>query len=412
VPGFVQSQNPEAPFFDYRSQVPGAVHRIMPADLPPPFTPPVNPRFEQKPPSPWPQAPSGFVVERYASGFETPRTIRTAPNGDLFVTELGTGRIRVLRATPDAAEPRIETFATGVDGAYGIAFYPPGPEPAFVYVGIYNSVVRFPYVNGDLRARGPQQMVVPQILSRNAGGHWTRDIAFSPDGRTMYIAVGSAANIDDTDNNPDEFHRANILETRPEGGELLVFASGIRNPSGMAIDPESGDLWVSCNERDLLGNNLPPDYVTRVLRSGFYGWPWFYTGGNQDPRHRGKHPELQHQVLVPDVLLQPHSAPLGLAIYDGDQFPPEYRSNIFTAVHGSWNRSVPVGYEVIRIRRDRGRGIGEYEDFLTGFISESGEVRGRPVGVSVAGDGSLMVTDDFANVIWRVRAVGQPAPPP
>jgi glucose/arabinose dehydrogenase len=304
----------------------------------------------------------------------------------------------------------METFTTGVDGAYGIAFYPPGPEAEFVYVGIYNSVVRFPYVNGDLKARGPREDVVPRILPHYVNGHWTRDIAFSLDGRTMYIAVGSATNVNDTDNNPDEFHRANILETRPEGGELFVFASGIRNPSGLAIDPFTGDLWAACNERDELGNNVPPDYVTRVLRSGFYGWPWFYTGGNQDPRHRGKHPELKDQVLVADVLLQPHSAPLGLTVYDGEQFPTEYRGDIFTAVHGSWNRSVPVGYEVIRARRERGRATGEYEDFLTGFISETGDVRGRPVGVSVAADGSLMVTDDAANVIWRVRAVPQPAP--
>jgi glucose/arabinose dehydrogenase len=406
----LQEQNPEAPFFDYRSETPGAVHHITPADLPPPNAAPSDPTFAPMPPAPWPRVPSGFVVEQYAGGLENPRLIRRAPNGDLFVAESQPGRIRVLRGLTPGSPPRVEVFATGLSLPFGIAFYPPGPNPEFVYVANTDSVVRFPYENDDLQARGPQQIVIPQLLPLNTGGHWTRDVAFSLDGRTMYISVGSASNVDGVDNNPAEVNRADILETDPRGGARDVFASGIRNPVSIAVDPLTGELWTAVNERDLLGNNLPPDYITRVLRGGFYGWPWFYIGGNQDPRHPGKHPELKYQAILPDVLLQPHSAPLQLTFYDGDQFPADYQGDIFASTHGSWNRTVLTGYDVIRVRRVNGRATGAYEDFLTGFVSEEGQVRGRPVGVAIAADGSLMVTDDWSNLIWRVRATAARTP--
>ena len=255
-------------------------------------------------------------------------------------------------------------------------------------------------------------MIVPRLLpagTPDGDGHRTRDIVFSPDGRTMYISVGSSSNVDDVDNNPAEFHRANILEGDPDGGELRVYASGIRNPVGLAVDPDNGDVWTSVNERDALGDNLPPDYVTHVQRGGFYGWPWYYTGGNQDPRHAGRHPELRSQVIVPDVLIQPHNASLGLTFYTGEQFPADFWGDLFAAEHGSWNKQVRTGYEVIRIRRAFVRATGEYEDFLTGFVTTDGRVWGRPVGVAVAADGSLMVSDDGSNAIWRVRY--EPRPP-
>ena len=249
------------------------------------------------------------------------------------------------------------------------------------------------------------------------GGHWTRDIAFSRDGKTMFVSVGSRSNVDDTDGNAAEFHRADVLafdlnlldgKNLPDAKNLRVYASGIRNAVGIAVHPQSGELWASVNERDLLGDNLVPDYITHVEPGGFYGWPWYYIGGHQDPRHAGKHPELAAKVIVPDVLLQPHDASLEMTFYDGGQFPAEYRGDIFAAQHGSWNRKVRSGYEVVRVpMHGQTRATGEYEDFLTGFVSPQGDVWGRPVGVAVAKDGALMVTDDGSNSIWRVSYVGK-----
>lgn len=400
---YLQSQNPEAPFYDYRTAMPGAVHRITPADLPPPYTPPVVWDYRPALPAEWPRVPQGFTVDKYVTGLEHPRIMRRAPNGDVFIAESNPGRIKVLRAMGSETPPLIETFATGLRLPFGIAFFPLGPEPEYVYVGNTNSVVRFRYRNGDLHARSAAETVVPELPP---DGHWTRDIAFSLDERTLFIAVGSGSNVNDIDINP-EVNRANILETSPEGGPLYVYASGIRNPSGLGVDPVTGDLWTTVNERDLIGNNLPPDYLTTVRRSGFYGWPWFYAGPNQDPLFPGKHPELRSTVIVPDVLFQPHSAPVGFAFYDGTQFPPEYRGDIFVASHGAWNRTVLTGYELLRVRRIDRRATGVYEDFMTGFVSDTspeGAVRGQPAGVVVTSDGSLLVSDDLNGVIWRIRA--------
>jgi glucose/arabinose dehydrogenase len=213
--------------------------------------------------------------------------------------------------------------------------------------------------------------------------------------------------VDDTDNNPAEFHRADILVANPDGTDLRVFAWGIRNAVGLAVSPQTGELWASVNERDLLGDNLPPDYITHVQEGGFYGWPWYYIGAHQDPRHAGKHPELRDKVIVPDILLQPHNASLELTFYEGQQFPAEYRGDILAAEHGSWNRAVRTGYEVIRVPLKDGHATGEYEDFLSGFVTPDEEVWGRPVGVAVASDGALLVTDDGGDCIWRVSYVGQ-----
>jgi len=248
---------------------------------------------------------------------------------------------------------------------------------------------------------------VPGYGRLQGGGHWTRDLAFSPDGQKLFISVGSRSNVDDTDNNPAEYHRADILEVNPDGSGLQVYAWGIRNPVGIAINPETGVLWASVNERDELGDNLPPDYITHIQQGGFYGWPWFYTGGHQDPRHAGKHPELKNRVIVPDVLLQPHNASLELTFYEAAQFPQEFRGAIFAAQHGSWNKAVRTGYEVICVpMRKDGQATGEYEDFLTGFVTSTGGVWGRPVGVTVGAEGSLFVTDDASNSIWRVAYTG------
>jgi glucose/arabinose dehydrogenase len=217
------------------------------------------------------------------------------------------------------------------------------------------------------------------------------------------VAVGSRGNIANVDEDKTETMRANILAANPDGSGLHVYASGIRNPVGIAIDPRTGVLWTSVNERDELGDNLPPDYITHVQEGGFYGWPWYYTGGNEEPRLAGKHPELKDKVIVPDVLLEPHNASLELAFYEASQFPSDYQGAIFAAEHGSWNRSVRTGYEVILVPVKNGRATGEYVDFLTGFVAPNGDCWGRPVGVAVAQDGSLMVTDDASNSLWRVH---------
>jgi glucose/arabinose dehydrogenase len=398
-----------APFSDFRTESTGTVHRITPADLPAPFAteavnngPKVVPRPEGAMPKPLP----GYSVTLYSSELQAPRLIRAAPNGDLFVAETGQGRVRVLRgvdATGKAQE--VEVFASGLNRPFGIAFYPLGPKPEFVYVGNTDSIVRFPYQSGDLKARGPQEVLVTGQFP--GGGHSTRDVAFTKDGRKMYVGVGSRSNVDDPDTTPEEKDRATILEFNVDGTGRRVYATGIRNAVGLAIHPTTGQLWVSVNERDNLGDNLVPDYITHVEDGGFYGWPWYYMGGNQDPRHAGKHPELKSTVKVPDVLLQPHSGSLQMVFYDGKQFPGEDRDSIFSASHGSWNKALRTGYKVIRTPLKNGTPTGEYQDFLTGFVTAEGQVWGRPVGVAVASDGALVVTDDAANTIWRVAYTGK-----
>ena len=396
-------------FTDYRSQRPGVSRRITVADLPAPRTTPSadnGPRLVPRPAKAWPMVPPGFKVELFATGLENPRLLRSAPNGDVFLAESRPGRVKVFRGmTQGGAAQQMEVFAAGLRQPFGIAFYPPGPNPQWVYIGDTDEVVRIPYRSGDLKARGPREHVVdlPGGGLLRGGGHWTRDVAFSLDGRKLFVAVGSRSNVDDTDNNPAEFHRADILEFNPDGSGLRVYAWGIRNPVGIAVHPRTGELWASVNERDALGDDLPPDYITHIQENGFYGWPWYYTGSHPDPRHLGRRPELRDRVRVPDVLLQPHNASLGMTFYEGHQFPEEYHGDIFAAQHGSWNRAMRTGYEVIRVpMHHQGRATEEYEDFMTGFVTEDGNVWGRPVSVTVAQDGSLLVSDDGSNSIWRI----------
>jgi glucose/arabinose dehydrogenase len=213
--------------------------------------------------------------------------------------------------------------------------------------------------------------------------------------------------VDDPDTDPKETHRADILEYTPDGKFVKIYAAGIRNPVGIAVNPITGQLWCSVNERDMLGDNLVPDYITSVKEDGFYGWPWYYMGNHQDPRLEGKHPELAQKVTVPDVLLQPHNASLEMTFYSGKQFPKQYDGDIFAAEHGSWNKAVRAGYEVIRVPLKQGKAEAVYEDFLTGFVTADGGVWGRPVGVATAPDGSLMVSDDAYKALWRVSYVGK-----
>jgi glucose/arabinose dehydrogenase len=405
----------QSSFHDWTKQKPGERWKTVAGDLPAPNEPESvdnGPTLAPRPKNAWPQTPAGFKVELYQDGiFKQPRLIRTAPNGDLFIADSEAGSIIVLRGvTPDGKAATKETFATGLDHPFGIAFYPLGPNPKWVYVANTTSLVRFPYKKGDLKATGGPETIVPTLpgyARLRGGGHWTRDVTFSQDGKRMFVSVGSASNVDDTDNNPREFHRADVLEFTPEGKFVKIYASGIRNCVGEAINPTTGQLWCSTNERDRLGDNLVPDYITSVKEDGFYGWPWYYIGSHQDPRHAGKHPELKDKVIIPDVLLQSHFASLQMLFYDGKQFPSSYTGDIFAAEHGSWNRAHRAGYEVIRAPMKDGHATGEYEDFLTGFVNPDGSVWGRPVGVTVGQDGSLFVTDDGSNSVWHVIYTGK-----
>jgi glucose/arabinose dehydrogenase len=405
---------PGSVFYSYRAERPGVTHKITVADLPAP-----NPRESvdngqevvDRPSNAWPQVPLGFKVELYATDIQNPRLIRTAPNGDYFVSDSGANQVLVFRGVNGSGKAQQkEVFAADLHQPFGIAFYPAGSNPQWIYIGNTDSVVRIPYHVGDLQARGEPQKIadLPSGGRLRGGGHWTRDIAFSKDGKKMFVSVGSHSNADDTDNNEVEFHRANILEFNPDGSGERVYASGIRNAVGIAVNPQTGELWGSVNERDGLGNNLVPDYITHFEDNGFYGWPWYYIGKHQDPRLQDKHPDFRARMITPDVLIQPHSASLEMTFYTGKQFPAEYQGDIFAAEHGSWNRNPPVGYEVVRVPlKGTGHASGEYQDFMTGFVTQDGKVWGRPVGVAVGNDGALVVTDDGSGSIWRVTYQGK-----
>jgi glucose/arabinose dehydrogenase len=406
----VKDPSPHAPFTDFRFEKPGVTRKITVADLPQPYATKSaenGAELVARPENVWPRAPEGFEVELYASGLDNPRLLRTAPNGDIFLAESDSGRIRVFRGMTSNGKPeQAAVFAEGLRRPYGIAFYPPGPNPEWVYIGNTNEVIRFPYHNGDLKASGPPQHIADLP---SGGGHWTRAVEFSNDGKQMFVAVGSASNDDDSDTHPAEKNRADILVCDPANCTLKVYAYGIRNAGGgIRVNPTTGELWCSVNERDALGDNLVPDYITHVQEGGFYGWPWWYIGAHQDPRQAGKHPELKNKTIIPDVLLQPHDASLEMLFYEGSQLPAEYKGDIFASEHGSWNRTVRAGYEVIRVPlHQTGHATGEYEDFLTGFVLPDGQVWGRPVGITVASDGSLLVSDDGSNSIWRVSYTGK-----
>ncbi|AXC12213.1 L-sorbosone dehydrogenase [Acidisarcina polymorpha] len=428
----------QAAFADYTQQKPGVRRKITVADLPKPKPSESvdnGPSLVQRPEGAWPIAPAGFTVQLYAGGdaaapmqrsenkkeihaptsgtFVMPRIIHAAPNGDLFVADSQAGSLLVLRGvSAEGKAATVSTYATGLDHPFGIAFYPAGANPQWIYVGNATTVVRFAYKPGDLKANTAPETIVPDLpgyAQLRGGGHWTRDVVFSADGRHMLVSVGSGSNADDPDTHPNEFHRADVLEYTPEGKFVEVYAYGIRNCVGEAINSVTGQLWCSTNERDALGNNLVPDYVTSVKEGGFYGWPWFYMGGHQDPRLMGTHPELKSKVITPDVLIQPHMASLGMAFYPTSKstFPSLYGGDGFAAEHGSWNRANRGGYEVIRVPMKNGKATGEYEDFLTGFVTHDGQVWGRPVGVAVGHDGALYVTDDGSRSVWRVSYTGK-----
>jgi glucose/arabinose dehydrogenase len=407
---------------------PGDLHHVKVAELVAPFAsqsagngPKVAPRLDGA----LPKVPPGFKVGIYARDTGKARYPLRAPNGDIFLAESGKGQVSVLRSANGETADTASVFATGLSRPYGMAFYPSGANPKYLYVATVNAIVRFPYKAGDLKAGGEPEVVVAH-LSDTTGGHVTRTLAFSRDDRAMLVSIGSATNVA-TNIGPqppeplaqwegkhgvgaawgEETDRALVLAFDPDGSHRRTFATGLRNCVGLLVYPGTGDLMCSVNERDELGDNLPPDYVTRVKQGGYYGWPWYYIGSHEEPRLKGIRPDLKDKAIVPDVLLQAHSAPLGMVVYQApagatNAFPKEYEGDIFVALHGSWNRGLRTGYKVVRVFMKDGVPTGQYQDFMTGMVQSDRDVWGRPAAVAVAADGALLVVDDAGDVVWRI----------
>ena len=368
------------------------------------------------------KAPQGFTVDTYAENVPNARIMEWAPNGDLFVAQSEANIVSVFRDTNKDGRPDSRSVYSqgpvkgcGSFGAPaargGAAAAPPNPElncpfglafhDGYLYVGNTDGVIRYKYTNGDMKAAAAGQKILTVPGGEN---HWTRNVLFSRDGKKMYVSVGSSNNIDDTGRGND--NRAAIHEYNPDGTGFRLFATGIRNPVGLALQPTTNALWTAVNERDNLGDDLVPDYATSVKDGGFYGWPYSYIGNHVDTRVPNQKPELVAKAIVPDILIPAHSAALDLTFYTGTQFPQRYRNGLFIALHGSWNRSTAQGYKVIFVPFANNKPSGPIEDFLTGFVVDPAAVSkwGRPVGVTVAADGSLLVSDDASGTIWRVRA--------
>ncbi len=377
---------------------------------------------------PWPEgkmpvAPEGFVVSKFAEGMKSPRNIVVAPNGDVIVVLSNSQRTRVEQAAnvasgkaqtevqgksvntvmffrdanKDGKPEIISTFLTGLNQPYGAAFI----GNSF-YVANTDGVWMYPYKAGDTEIKGEGK----KILELPAGGynnHWTRNLIVNEAKTKLYVTVGSGSNVAER-GLPNEIRRANILEFNPDGTGEKIYGSGLRNPVGMAWAPGTNALWTAVNERDGLGDDLVPDYITSVKPGAFYGWPFSYFGQNEDPRLKGQNPELVAKAIVPDIPVGAHTASLGLAFYTAKKFPAKYQGGVFIGQHGSWNRSEFVGYKVAFIPFKQGKPAGVIEDFLTGFIKDNKEVYGKPVGVAVAQDGALLVADDVSGIIWRVAA--------
>ncbi|PYT68654.1 MAG: L-sorbosone dehydrogenase [Acidobacteria bacterium] len=339
-----------------------------------------------------PTVPAGFTVNVYASGFKMPRFLTVAPNKDIFLADTGSGEILVLRDPKNTggAHER-EVFVDGMRRPFGIAFH-----DDYVYVGNMNELVRFKYDPKTSKRRAEKE----HLMDFPSGGHDTRTVAFSADGKHLFLAVGSESNI----NTGELPIRAAVTICDPDGKNVRLYATGLRNPVGLAIEPVSGELWTSVNERDELGDDLPPDYFTSLKDGGFYGWPYSYIGDNVDSRVKQEHPELVKRAIIPDVLLGAHVAPLQFAFYTGKQFPESYWGGAFVVEHGSWNRAKRSGYQVAFVAFKDGKPSADPVPFLTGLVPDPGgsDVYGRPVGVTVAPDGSLLVSDDGAEVVYRV----------
>jgi glucose/arabinose dehydrogenase len=417
---------------DWRQDQPGRVHRVDLSNLPAPFASASQtnpPRVVARPPGAELSVPPGFQVRVFAGDLSAPRRMRVAANGDILLSEMSGGRITVLRPTRDhSAAAARSVFATGLNKPYGLALYPDARNPRWLYVAETNRIIRYAYSTGDLVARAAPEIVVSLP---EGGGHGTRDIIFSPEATRFYVSVGSASNVAEQMPKKSVADAKRWEETRSLGAawgaetdraDVLVFstreptgpqiyATGLRNCVSLTWQPGTGNLWCTVNERDRLGDDLVPDYSTHLEEGLFYGWPWYYLGANADPRLAGDRPDLAKQVTVPDVPYEAHSAALDLEFYVASAgcaaFPAHYVGDAFATFHGSWNRASRTGYKLVRVRMKGGQASGDYEDFLTGFIIDDDKVWGRPVAIVELADGSLLMSDDGAGLIYRISYTGQ-----
>lgn len=371
-------------------------HHVKPDTLPKPFATPDArnpPTVVPRPEGATLKVPPGFSATVFAEGgFKRARWVAAAPGGDVFVTDADANTLVVLRdANGDGVADERHVFAEGLARPFGIAF-----GAGHVYVANAGSVVRWPYAKGQVKAGGPGEKILEMPAEP---GHWTRNLAFNPDGSRLYVTIGSSS-----DAGAPDADRALVFSVKPDGTDRTVVATGLRNPIGLAFEPATRAPWVAVQERDKLGDDLVPDYITSLREGAFYGWPFAYVGPNEDPRHAGERPDLVKQTVVPDVLLEAHSAVMGLVFYQGTSFPTAYHGHAFATLRGSSNRSLRTGYKVIRIPFARGKVTGGYEDFASGWMlgEDRKEVWGRPVGLAVAGDGALLVVDDANQRIWRI----------
>jgi glucose/arabinose dehydrogenase len=375
---------------------PGSHFDLSPKDMPAPYATVAvenSSHIVPRPAGVLPQVPKGFAVEPFATGLSNPRWMAVAPNGDVYLAEPDAGKITLLRGSEKATAT---TFATGFNKPHGLAFH-----NGMLYVGDIDAVWK---ISTDAVAPKTIRQRVTTQHDLGIGGHFTRDIAFAPDG-TLYLAIGSNENIADD----DPAFRAAVNIVNPDG-TLSQFATGIRNPVGIAFDPATGQAWVSVNERDGLGDGLVPDYLTHIEKGAFYGWPYAYIGNHPDPVYGKKRPDMVAKTTTPDLLFQSHSAPTGLVFYEGNQFPADYKGDAFVSLHGSWNSSKPTGYKVVRVHFANGKPAGGYDNFVTGFHvgdTSPAQVWGRPAGLAVAKDGSLLIADDAGKTVWRVSYTGK-----
>jgi glucose/arabinose dehydrogenase len=379
---------------------PGSHFEVSVNSMPAPFATPAvenSSRVVARPQGAMPQAPKGFSVSVFASGLSNPRWMAVAPNGDVFLAEPDAGKITLLRDGGAGKQAMATTFATGFNKPHGLAFH-----DGALYVGDVDAVWRVAYSDSALTGGKHERITKQHDLG--IGGHFTRDIAFAPDG-TLYLAIGSNENV----GVGDPAFRAAVNIVNPDG-TLSQFATGIRNPVGIAFYPGTSTAWVSVNERDGLGDGLVPDYFTHLEKGAFYGWPYAYIGIHPDPTEGAKRPDMVAKAKAPDLLFQSHSAPTGLVFYEGSQFPADYKGDAFVSLHGSWNSSRPTGYKVVRVHFANGRPVGGYDNFVTGFHvgdTSPAQVWGRPAGLAVAKDGSLLIADDAGKTVWRVSYAGK-----
>ncbi|MGE4063938.1 MAG: sorbosone dehydrogenase family protein [Rhodospirillaceae bacterium] len=387
-----------------REQTPGNVIEIPVASLAKPYATPSRANASNEVPrgQSMPTVPAGFRVNVFAENLEHARNLLTLPNGDVLLAEQRPGKITLLRdADNDGVAETTGTFAEGFNTVYGLAL---GKDS--LYVADVRGIWRIPYTAGDLKAREAQQRITEEGAFGGGGGHVTRNLALSADGTRIYAAVGSRGNIAE-----EEPQRATIQEFTLVGGKAVnqrTFASGLRNAVGMAFYPGTNTLYTVVNERDGLGDELVPDYLTSVVDGGFYGWPYSYIGANPQPGYAERKPDLVKKAIVPEVLFRSHSAPLGLAFYTGTSFPPEYQGGAFVALHGSWNAAKPRAYHVVFVPFKGGKpAANSYRVFASGFWTRTDNPRvwGRPAGVAVARDGSLLIADDGSQTVFRVSAV-------